>query len=37
MRLLSLVLDAVDERGNRHQGVRRGLWILLMICTIMLR
>ena len=33
-RLLSLVLDTDDGRGNRHQGVRRGWWILLMICTI---
>ena len=25
-RLLSLVLDTDDGRGNRHQGVRRGSW-----------
>ena len=32
--LLNLVLDTDDGRGNRHQGVRRGWWILLLICTI---
>ena len=36
MALLNLFLDTDDGRGNRHQGVRRGWWILLMICTIML-
>ena len=29
--LLNLVLDTDDGRGNRHQGVRRGWWILLLM------